>query len=166
MLSPNGNRRKTQHKTRNGQLCSRSYTTQPRYILESQTENTRTGSTPNDQELQTLTSRRGHAHQRVLQTRSSRSTTAAYKVACRLLQKRTRAVKSVWCEIKTMELHRADDRNNMKGFYNGLKKVWGPKKKGPVHMNSTYGMETFSDSKRVVARWSEPSRSYSTSLAT
>ncbi|KAK2160823.1 hypothetical protein NP493_1625g00001 [Ridgeia piscesae] len=84
----------------------------------------------------------------------------------RLLQKRTRAVKSVWCEIKTMELHRADDRNNMKGFYNGLKQVWGPKKKGPVHMKSTYGMETFSDSKRVVARWSEPSRSYSTSLAT
>ena len=43
----------------------------------------------------------------------------------------------------------------MKGFYNGLKEVWGPKRKGPVHMKSTDGMETFSDSKRVVARWSE-----------
>ena len=41
------------------------------------------------------------------------------------------------------------------GFYNRLKEVWGPKKKGLVHMKSTYGMETFSDSKRVVARWSE-----------
>ena len=30
---------------RNGQLCSRSYTTQPRRILASQRENTRTGST-------------------------------------------------------------------------------------------------------------------------
>ena len=30
MFSPNGRRRKTQHQTRNGQLCSRSYTTQPR----------------------------------------------------------------------------------------------------------------------------------------
>ncbi|KAK2154739.1 hypothetical protein NP493_2144g00001 [Ridgeia piscesae] len=45
---------------------------------------------PNAQELQTLMSRRDQAHQRVLQTRSTRSTTAAYKDACRLLQKRTR----------------------------------------------------------------------------
>ncbi|KAK2176903.1 hypothetical protein NP493_632g02040 [Ridgeia piscesae] len=42
----NGRRRKTQHQTRNGQFCSRSYTTQPRHILASQTETTRTGSTP------------------------------------------------------------------------------------------------------------------------
>ena len=33
--------------------------------------------------------------------------------------------------------------------------MWGPKKKGPVHLKSTYGMETFSDSKRIVERWSE-----------
>ena len=110
---------------------------------------------PNDQELQTLTSRRDQAHQRVLQTRSTRSTTAAYKDACRLLQKRTRALKSDWWERKAGELQRAADSNNMKGFYNGLKEVWGPKKKGPVQLKSTDGMETFSDSKRVVARWSE-----------
>ena len=47
-----------------------------------------------------------------------------------------------------MELQRAADRNNMKGFYSGLKDVWGHKKKGPVQL-------TFSDNKRVVARWSE-----------
>ena len=34
---------------------------------------------PNDQELQTLMSRRVQSHKRVLQTRSTRSTTAAYK---------------------------------------------------------------------------------------
>ena len=53
---------------------------------------------PKDQELQTLMSRRDQAHQRVLQTRSTRSTTAAYQDACRLLQKRTRALKSDWWE--------------------------------------------------------------------
>ena len=47
---------------------------------------------PNDQE--TIMNRRVQVHQRVLQTRSTRSTTAAYKDACRLLQKRTRALKS------------------------------------------------------------------------
>ena len=42
---------------------------------------------PNDQELQILKSRRDQAHQRVLHTRSTRSTTTAYKDACRLQQK-------------------------------------------------------------------------------
>ena len=46
VLSPNGRRRKTPHQTRNGQLCSTSCTTQPRHILASHTEKTRTGSTP------------------------------------------------------------------------------------------------------------------------
>ena len=48
------------------------------------------------------------AHQRVLQTRSTRSTTAAYKDACRLLQKHTRALKSDWWERKAVELQRAE----------------------------------------------------------
>ena len=100
-------------------------------------------------------SRRDQAHQRVFQTRSTRSTTATYKDACRLLQKHTRALKSDWWERKAVELQRAADRNDMKGFYSGLKEVWGPKKNGPVQLKSTDGMETFSDSKRVVARWSE-----------
>ena len=33
--------------------------------------------------------------------------------------------------------------------------MWGPKKKSPVQLKSTDERETFSDSKRVVARWSE-----------
>ena len=99
--------------------------------------------------------RRDQANQAVLQTRSARSTTAAYKDARRLLQKRTRALKSDWWERKAVELQRAADSNNIKGFYNGLKEVWDPKKKGPVQLKLTDGMETYSDSKRVVARWSE-----------
>ena len=43
----------------------------------------------------------------------------------------------------------------MKGFYNGIKDVRGPKKNGPVQLKSTDGIDTFSDSKRVVARWCE-----------
>ena len=43
VLSPNGRRRKTQHQTRNGQLCSRSYAIQLRHILPGQRENTSTG---------------------------------------------------------------------------------------------------------------------------
>ena len=52
------------------------------------------------------------------------------------------------------ELQRTADRNDIKGFYSGLKEVWGHKKKGPVHLKSSDGMETC-DSKRVVVRWNE-----------
>ena len=54
----------------------------------------------NNQELHNLMSRTDQAHQRVLQTRSTRSTTAAYTDACRLLLKRTCALKSDWWERK------------------------------------------------------------------
>jgi len=64
-------------------------------------------------------------------------------------------LRSDWWEIKAVELQIAADKNNMKGFYIGPKEVWGPKEKGPVHLKSTDGIETFSDSKRVVTRCSE-----------
>ena len=55
-----------------------------------------------------------------------------------------------------MELPIAADRNDIKGFfYRGMREVWRPKKNGPVHMKSTDGMDTFSDSKKVLARLSE-----------
>ena len=43
----------------------------------------------------------------------------------------------------------------MKGFYRGLKEVWGPQTKQPVHLKSSDGLEIFTDSKSVMARWSE-----------
>ena len=51
-------------------------------------------------------------------------------------------------------LQRAADRNDMKGFYSGLKEVWGPQTKQPVHLKSSDGLEIFTDSKSVMARWS------------
>ena len=110
---------------------------------------------PSDLELQNLMDKRDQAHQRVLQTRSTRSTVAAYKDACRLLQRHTRALKSDWWEMKAEELQRTADRNDMKGFHDGLKEIWGPQKKGSVQLKSTDGQETFSDNERVLARWRE-----------
>ncbi|KAK2164971.1 hypothetical protein NP493_1390g00004 [Ridgeia piscesae] len=45
----------------------------------------------------------------------------------------------------------------MNGFYNELKEVCEPKKKGYVNLKPTYGIVTYSDSKRVVARWNKHS---------
>ena len=43
----------------------------------------------------------------------------------------------------------------MKAFYSGLKEVWGPQTNQHVHLISSDGVETFSYSKSVMARWSE-----------
>ena len=110
---------------------------------------------PNDQILRDLMAKRDQAHQRVLQIRSTSSAVEAYKDACRILQKYTRTRKSELWEMKAVELQRVADRNDMKGFYSGLKEVWGPQTKQPVHLKSSDGLETFTDSKSVMARWSE-----------
>ena len=110
---------------------------------------------PNDQILRDILAERDQAYQRVLQIRGTRSTVQAYKDACRILQKYTRARKSERWEMKAEELQRAADRNDMKGFYSRLKQVWGPQTKQPVHLQSSDGLEIFTDSKSVMARWSE-----------
>ena len=99
------------------------HTTQPIHFLASLRKKHEDRLDPNNQELQTLMSRIIQAHQRKQQTRSTRSTAAAYKDACRLLQKRSRALKSDWWERKAVELQRAADRKYMKGFYSGLNEV-------------------------------------------
>jgi hypothetical protein len=110
---------------------------------------------PSDQKLRDLLEKRDKAHQKVIQTRSTRSTVAAYTDACRQLQKHTRALKTNWWDKKAEALQEAADRNDMRGFYSGLKEVWGPQKKGPVHLKTSDGRETISDSKRVLSRWAE-----------
>ena len=57
--------------------------------------------------------------------------------------------------MKAEELQRAADRNDMKGFNSGLKEVLGPQTNQHVHLKSSDGLETFTYSKSVMARWGE-----------
>ena len=57
--------------------------------------------------------------------------------------------------MKAEDLQRAADRNDMKGLYSALKEVWVPQTKQHVHLRSCEGLETFTDSKSVMAGWSE-----------
>ena len=49
--------------------------------------------------------------------------------------------------MKAEELQRAVDMNNMKGFYRELKEVWAPQTKQFVHLKSSDGVVTFTNSK-------------------
>ena len=107
---------------------------------------------PNDPILRNLMAKGDQAHQRMLQIRSTRT---AVEDAYIILQKYTRARKSEWWEMKAEELQRAAERNDMKGICSGLKEVWGPQTKQPVHLKSSDGLEIFTDNKSVIARWRE-----------
>ena len=55
--------------------------------------------------------------------------------------------------MKAEELQRAADRNDMKGFYSGLKEMWDPQTKQPVHLKLSDGLEIFTDSKSIMTRF-------------
>ena len=57
--------------------------------------------------------------------------------------------------MKAEELQRAADRNDMKGFYSGLKEVCGLQIKQSAHLKSSDGLETFTVSKSVMAIWND-----------
>ena len=122
-----------------GLVSNRLCTIPLKHISANMRRNIKTGSTPNDQILRDLMAKRDQAHERVLRIRSTRSALQAYNDACRILQKYTRARKSGWWEMKTEELQRADDRNDMKGFYSGLKEVWGPRRNNLYIRNHLMG---------------------------
>ena len=105
----------------------------------------------NDQELQTLMSKRDQSHRRVLQTMSIRSTTAAWKDACRLLQKRTLALKSDWWERKAVELQRGADIYDMRASTMDWRKCGDPRRRDLFIWNHQMEWKPFN---HLQERWS------------
>lgn len=108
----------------------------------------------NNQEIHELITRRNIARTNMLGSRITRSTTSAYKTACQALQMATRKMKSDWWEEKAKEIQQHADMNNMKGFYNSLKMVWGPKIKHPTQLKSRDGSSLITEQKDLLLRWS------------
>ena len=86
-----------------------------------------------DVELNKLLDERNKAKVKALQRRT-RSNVDRLAQARSKLQKYTREKKSQWWEEKAEELQRAADKNDMKAFYNGLREVCGPQKRGTAQL--------------------------------
>ena len=78
----------------------------------------------NDEELSRLLKERNEARAEML-NRNTRSMKAKYKRCAQLLQKRCRELKNGWWQAKAAELQEKADMNDTRGFYQGLKAVWG-----------------------------------------
>lgn len=107
-----------------------------------------------DQDLRRLLDMRDHTHQKTLQARYTISTVAAYKDVCLQLQQHTHSFKTNWWDRKTEELQGVACKNDMNGFYNRLKDIFGPKTKELVQLKSVNDQETFTDIEIVLTRWS------------
>lgn len=59
--------------------------------------------------------------------RNTRSNKAKYKTCRKLLQSKCRELKNKWWTAKAAVLPVLADTNNIRGFYQNMKEVWGPR---------------------------------------
>lgn len=109
----------------------------------------------NNEEISKLIDAKNNAHKVLLSSRASRSKTETYRKTCRELQKGTRKLKTKWWEDKAEELQYFANTNNMKGFYDGLKEVWGPRTNQPMQLKTLDGERLLTEDSQVLDRWAE-----------
>ena len=109
----------------------------------------------NDPEIQNVIANKNTAYCKLLTDKPTRAKTKAFKEACRQLQIKTREMKTKWWEEKAKELQCHADTNNMKGFYCGLREVWGPRVSATSQLKSADGSVTLTDEKMILKRWAE-----------
>lgn len=102
-----------------------------------------------DVELNTLLGERNKAKANE-RASSSRLATARSK-----LQKYTREKKSQWWEEKAVELQQAADQNDMKAFYNGLREVYGPQKRGSAQLIALDGVTVLKKKDEILNRFAQ-----------
>jgi len=105
-----------------------------------------------DVKLTTLLEERNKAKANELQ-RKTRANTMRLARSRSKLQKYTREKKTQWWEEKAEELQLAADKNNMKAFYNGLKEVYGPTKRGTAQLLDHDGVTVLKDKDKTLNRF-------------
>lgn len=108
----------------------------------------------NDDELSRLFEERNQARIEML-NRNTRSIRAKYKNSSRLLQKRCRELKNQWWQSKAAELQELADMNDIRGFHQGLKAVWGPRTSYPDQLLASDNQTLLTEKKDLLARWTE-----------
>ncbi|XP_048578500.1 craniofacial development protein 2 [Nematostella vectensis] len=108
----------------------------------------------NDKHLECLLEKRNAARANMLQT-NTRSNKNKYTAARRVLQQYTRKLKTDWWERKAESLQQASDVNDMKGFYNGLREVYGPAKRGSTQLTATDGCTILQEKSEILNRFAD-----------
>jgi len=62
-------------------------------------------------------------------------------------------LKNQWWLDKTAELQAFADTGNVKGFYQSMKAVWGPRPCSPDQLLATDNKSIFTDKQNILIRW-------------
>ena len=108
----------------------------------------------NDVELNSLLEERNKAKAKVLQ-RKTRANTSRLKIARSQLQRYTREKKSQWWKEKAEALQQAADKNDMKAFYNGLREVYGPQRRGTAQLFDLDGITVLKEKDQTLNRFAQ-----------
>ena len=108
----------------------------------------------NNDKLRELIQKRNRARADML-TRNIRSNKSKFRVAGRKLTERCRKLKNDWWLAKAAELQRFADTNDMKGFYQNMKTVWGPRVSHPDQLLASDGTTLLTEKQDLLARWTE-----------
>ena len=107
-----------------------------------------------DIELNSLLNERNKAKAQELK-RKTRANTAGLAKARSRLQKYTRNMKLRWWEEKAEALQQAADINDMKAFYNGLREVYGPQRRGTGQLIADDGVTILKDKDETLNRFAQ-----------
>ena len=107
-----------------------------------------------DKRLDTLLEQRNIARSKLL-SRNTRANRAKLVETRSKLQQYTRELKSQWWEEKAESLQLAADRNDMREFYQGLREVYGPQKRGTTQLKTLDGDSILQDKNQILNRFAE-----------
>ncbi len=108
----------------------------------------------NNAELHELIEMRNRARTDML-SRNTRSVKLKYRVNSRKLTSRCRELKNEWWLKKAAELQLFADTNDIKGFYQSMKAIWGPRVSHPDQLLASDSVTLLTEKQDLLARWTE-----------
>ena len=105
----------------------------------------------NRAEIDEILKAKWRKHQELLANETPRRL-ESFKKAKEEAQRKTRALKNRWWVEKSRELERMAANNDSKGFYNGLKTIFGPRTSSMAPLKNKEGTETITDNEKIIER--------------
>ena len=93
--------------------------------------------------------------QRVFENKKSSANQAAYNNICSPVQQKLRQMQDSWLKQEAEEIQNYADMNDMKRFYDAIKRVYGPRPVSPSPLLSTDGKKLLTEKAHVLDRWAE-----------
>ncbi len=107
----------------------------------------------NSAEIQSLLKAKHEAHKALLSCPGSPTLITSFTAARAETQRALRIMENTWWVQKAQEIQNLADCNNIQGFYDALKALYGPRKRAIVAVRSADGSTLFKDRHEILACW-------------